>query len=618
MWNRKTILIIVSIIIILSPLFTIHQKSPAIPYKTMSGINNVGDAATNFTLADIYGNKCTLYDFKGNIILLHVGSTGCGGCQEEAASYEKIWKLYKDKGVVVLGINVSGSVADLLDFIKHYKITHPLLHDFDFSVDHEYECYIWPHSIVIDRNMKITLRGFYLEDDLTKEIDRLLALQPPAAKKAEKPKKVEMYCDDETGICYFKPAMKNIAASEPAVPQCAQGWSEAQALTKNIGNNFAPRIVSDGKGRMWVTWYSDWLGDNEIYASYHNGKKWSPILRISEDKGDDYSPDIVLDEKGQTWITWVSNRYGNYDIFAKSFDEKRWSSIQTVTRFVEDDMQPALTVDSEGKAWAVWYTWEKMKSAFFPGKMISRDANIYISRFDGKQWSERQLISPPPEEDGSDDHFFPDVVIDGKGKLWFSWHCDYHPQRKKRPIKGAGGDTIFSRYFDGSGWSDISAASGNDDETKQTQWNMYPNIVVNDSGKIWVTYEGLRMRYPDTERRNVNRFGNRAIYVNHTEDDVWVNPTKISKNDATNVEPQIIFDQKGNPGVFWYTNKDGDWNIYESHMVDDQWTDPSAVTIGNTDDMSVSACVDASGTIWVVWHCKTGERFNIFYTTLSD
>jgi cytochrome oxidase Cu insertion factor (SCO1/SenC/PrrC family) len=75
MGNKKIILISLCIFF-LSPLFAAQQKDLTIPYKTMSGINNVGDTATNFTLADIYGNEHTLYDFKGKIILLHVGSTG--------------------------------------------------------------------------------------------------------------------------------------------------------------------------------------------------------------------------------------------------------------------------------------------------------------------------------------------------------------------------------------------------------------------------------------------------------------------------------------------------------------------------------------------------------------
>jgi hypothetical protein len=525
-----------------------------------------------------------------------------------------------------LGISTGGSAAGLLDFIKHYKITHPMLHDFDFRVDHEYECYVWSHSIVIDRNMKITLRGHYYEKDLIDEIERLLALQPPMEKDAEsspvsniseKPKKVEMVCDEETGICYFKPATKNIVAEKLEVPRCAQGWSEAQALTKHTGNNFTPKMVMDSEGRVWMTWYSDRDGDNNIFASYHDGNKWSQIYRISEDKGDDYSPAIAADKKGRIWIAWVSNRRGNYDIYAKNFDGKKWSAPQAVTTFFEDDMHPALAVDSAGKVWAVWYTWEKMKSHFFPGTMISRDGNIYISTFDSTQWAKRQLISPPPEEDGSDDHFDPDAVMDGKGRIWFSWYCDYHEERKKKPIKGAGGDTIFSRYLDGQQWSEMSAASGMEDEAQQTQMNIFPDIAADDSGKIWVAYEALKMRYPDTQRQNVNRFGNRAIYVNHCENDVWVNPTKISNNEATNAEPHIIFDYKRNPWVFWYTNKDGAWNIYESHLVDNKWSEPSAVTTGNTDDLSATACIDASGTLWVAWHCKTGGKFNIFYTTIS-
>jgi hypothetical protein len=524
--------------------------------------------------------------------------------------------------VVVIGVNIGESASGLLDFIKHYKIQHPMLMDYQYQVHHEYQTYMWSHTIIIDRNMKITLRGHYPEKEIMEELDRLLKLQPPATSSKSNPNKCSsvdksaagaLVCDDELGICYYDPAGKKRATKQSEPPRMAKGWAKAQALTKNAGNNFDPSMTRDSKGRVWINWYSDRDGDNNIFASYYDGKKWSKQFHITKDKGDDYNPVMVADNKGGVWLAWVSNRNGNYDIFIKYFDGKKWSSAQAITTYFEDDMRPALAVDSTGKLWAVWYTWEKMKSAFFPGSKISRDRNLYISYYDGKKWSERQLISPPAEVDMSDDHADPALAIDGKGKIWFTWSCDYHPQRRKNPIKGAEGPSIFSRYFDGKNWSDIVAASAMEDEKKQSSTNYYPSMAVDKSGTIWLSYEGVRVIDTESDRASHHRLGFRSIFINHVENNIWQQPISLTDYEATNEEPCLIIDNKGNPHVFWYTDKDGPWNLYESNHTGNSWTSPAPVTIGGNSDVRPSACVDSKGTIWLAWYSKTGKNFNIYY-----
>jgi hypothetical protein len=529
--------------------------------------------------------------------------------------------------VVVIGINLGESASGLLDFIKHYKIQHPILMDYQYQVHHEYQTYIWSHTIIIDRNMKITLRGHYPEKEIMEELDRLLKLQPSATATTNNLKKSApanksaagaLVCDDELGICYYQPAGKNIHVEKSQPPQMATGWTKAQTLTKDTGNNFDPRMARDSKGRVWITWYSDREGDNNIFAACYEGKKWSNQFHITQDKGDDYNPVIVADKKGGVWIAWVSNRKGNYDIYIKHFDGEKWSDAQPITTYFEDDMRPALTADSAGKLWAVWYTWEKMNSAFFPGTKISRDRNLYISYYDGSKWSDRQLISPPAEEDMSDDHADPALAIDGKGKIWFTWSCDYHPQRRKNPIKGADGPSIFSRYFDGQSWSEITAASTTEDEKKQSSTNFYPSMAVDKSGTIWLSYEGVQVIDNESDKANNNRIGFRSIFVNQVKNDSWQQPHALTNYEATNEEPCLIIDNKGRPQVFWYTDKDGAWNLYESNHTGNSWTTPAAVTIGKNSNLRPSACVDSEGRIWLAWYSKTGKNFDIFYASKAE
>jgi hypothetical protein len=219
----------------------------------------------------------------------------------------------------------------------------------------------------------------------------------------------------------------------------------------------------------------------------------------------------------------------------------------------------------------------------------------------------------------SDDHFDPALTVDDKGKTWFTWSCDYHPQRKKDPIKGADGPSIFSRYFDGQSWSDITAASVMEDEKDQGSSNYYPSMAIDGTGRIWLSYEGVRILDTESESEaGSRRSGFRSIFVNHVENNSWQQPIALTDCKATNEEPCLMIDNRGNPRVFWYSDMKGSWNLYESRYTGDSWTSPSPVTIGENHDIRPSACVDGDGTIWLAWYSKTGKNFNIYFTYRTE
>lgn len=71
----KKIIPLFLLVFVFIPLLGLQTNKLVIPYKTPNGKYNVGDTASNFTLPDVYGNEYPLYDYKGKIILLHVGPT---------------------------------------------------------------------------------------------------------------------------------------------------------------------------------------------------------------------------------------------------------------------------------------------------------------------------------------------------------------------------------------------------------------------------------------------------------------------------------------------------------------------------------------------------------------
>lgn len=44
---------------------------------------------------------------------------------------EKMWREYRDDGVVFLGVNIKDSESDALDFMERYDVTYPVVRDLD-------------------------------------------------------------------------------------------------------------------------------------------------------------------------------------------------------------------------------------------------------------------------------------------------------------------------------------------------------------------------------------------------------------------------------------------------------------------------------------------------------
>ena len=110
--------------------------------------------ALNFTLKHLDGTTASLQDFSGKVVLLNFWATWCLPCIQEMPDMEKLWREYKDAGLVVLGVSNddAGKRKRVETFINKVNLSFPILLDPDSTVSELYNVSAIPVSYLIDRN----------------------------------------------------------------------------------------------------------------------------------------------------------------------------------------------------------------------------------------------------------------------------------------------------------------------------------------------------------------------------------------------------------------------------------------------------------------------------------
>ena len=155
--SRKRRLEIVMIVsLVAGILWTVASRVPSAVGAPLSSAPSPreGFLAPNFMLDTLDGNKVTLSDLRGKIVIVNIWATWCLPCRAETPALEKSYEQYKDSGVVILGVNLTNqdSLSDVTSFVKEYKLTYPILLDQDGRVGYLYQIEGLPSTFFINRN----------------------------------------------------------------------------------------------------------------------------------------------------------------------------------------------------------------------------------------------------------------------------------------------------------------------------------------------------------------------------------------------------------------------------------------------------------------------------------
>ncbi len=116
--------------------------------------------APEFALSDLDGRRVRLRDFRGKVVFLNFFATWCVPCRLEMPSMERLSRAYRDKGLVVLAVDIREGARTVRPFMQELRLSFPALLDEDGSVGYMYGIRPLPATFLVGRDGKILWRAF--------------------------------------------------------------------------------------------------------------------------------------------------------------------------------------------------------------------------------------------------------------------------------------------------------------------------------------------------------------------------------------------------------------------------------------------------------------------------
>ncbi|MFM7644848.1 MAG: TlpA family protein disulfide reductase [Sphingomonadales bacterium] len=132
----------------------------------------VGKKAFDFNVTDIFGNKYSLKELKGKVIVMNFWFVECKPCIMEMPELNKLVEKYRNKDVVFLGF-ATNDKQKIESFLKNKTFNYNIIAESKKIAD-LYEVNSFPTHIVIDKNSTIAYYVIGLGPTTIEDLDRII------------------------------------------------------------------------------------------------------------------------------------------------------------------------------------------------------------------------------------------------------------------------------------------------------------------------------------------------------------------------------------------------------------------------------------------------------------
>jgi cytochrome c biogenesis protein CcmG/thiol:disulfide interchange protein DsbE len=135
-------------------------------------------AAPQFTIPLFDGGTFSLAEQRGHVVVINFWASWCQPCRDEAPLLESAWVKYKDRGVVLVGVDHVDTDKEARAFIQEFGITYPNGPDIGTETSHQYRIQGVPETYFVGKDGQLHgnhIGSFASEATLAAKIEVLLS-----------------------------------------------------------------------------------------------------------------------------------------------------------------------------------------------------------------------------------------------------------------------------------------------------------------------------------------------------------------------------------------------------------------------------------------------------------
>ncbi len=134
----------------------------------------VGKGAPAWALKDPAGNEISLASLRGKVVVMDFWATWCGPCRMTMPAIEAVHKAYKDRGVVIVGVNTGErNPQDAVKYMKDNGYTYALALNGDVVAE-KYKVEGIPTLVVIDKKGVVRRADVGYKQSMQADLSRIL------------------------------------------------------------------------------------------------------------------------------------------------------------------------------------------------------------------------------------------------------------------------------------------------------------------------------------------------------------------------------------------------------------------------------------------------------------